>query len=127
MTREAEVWRQVQKGKRGKREQEEVRQGRSLLLVYPSTVGPPTDRLGAVPSGYLQRSLVFPAMLCSQIGMEGKGVIGSLNEDGGGLKTESNHFGDDEAEVYRGTCLAHGHSWSLVIPTLLRSLLCLIT
>lgn len=43
------------------------------------------------------------------------------------LQTESNHFGDDEAEVYRGTCLAHGHSWSLVIPTLLRSLLCLIT
>lgn len=86
MTREAEVWRQVQKGKRGKREQEEVRQGRSLLLVYPSTVYPfPTDRLGAVPSGYLQRSLVFLAVLCSQIGMEGKGVIGSLNEDGGGL------------------------------------------
>ena len=43
------------------------------------------------------------------------------------LQTESNHFGDDEAEVYRGTCLAHGHNWSLVIPTLLRPLLCLIT
>lgn len=36
------------------------------------------------------------------------------------LQTESNHFGD-EAEVYRGTCLAHGHNWSLVIPTLLET------
>lgn len=28
---------------------------------------------------------------------------------------------DDEAEVYRGACLAHGHNWSLVIPTLLET------
>lgn len=84
MTQEAEVWRQVQKGKCGKREWEEVRQGRSLRLVCPSSVGPPANRVGAVPSSYVERRLVFPAVLCSQIGMEGKGVIGSLDEAGGG-------------------------------------------
>ena len=84
MTQEAEVWRQVQKGKCGKREWEEVRQGRSLHLVYPGTVGPPTDTVGALPSSYLERRLVFPAVLCSQIGMKGKGMIGSWDEAGGG-------------------------------------------
>lgn len=45
------------------------------------------------------------------------------------LQTESNHFRDDGAEVHRCTCVAHGHTsgWSLVIPTLPRVLLCLIT
>ena len=41
-------------------------------------LGLPADRGGGAPSRYLEGSL-FLAVLCSRVGMEGRGIIGSLN------------------------------------------------